>query len=481
MASKKVIAVDLGASSGRVMQVGFDGENLSIETLHRFPNDPVTINGTLQWDVLRLWHEIQNGLAKRSAGAVSVGVDTWGVDFGLLDKQGNLLANPVHYRDSRTDGMMDAVFERVPRREVFERTGIQFMALNTLYQLAAMAQNQRHLLDMADTLLQMPDLFHYWLSGEKACEFTDATTTQFYNPHIGGYDREMLAKADIPTHFFTDIVPPGTTLGRYENLSVVTPATHDTASAVVAVPTTGSDGAYLSSGTWSLLGIEVREAVINDASYAANVTNEGGYDNTYRLLKNIVGLWLAEQSLATWRDEGKDYTYEACIDMARTADPFKAFIDPDADEFIPPGDMPARVRNFCQRTGQPVPETDAEIMATLYSSLAMKYAYVIDLLRNVSGQPIDHLHIIGGGSQNTLLCQMSANATGLPVYAGPIEGTAMGNAIVQLIAQGELGGIGQARDVLSRSAIHATYEPQNTAAWREQYERFKTLSTETNS
>lgn len=474
MANKHVIAIDLGASSGRVLQVGFDGKGLHFDELHRFPNDPVTVSGTLHWDILRLWHEIQLGIGKRSADAVSVGIDTWAVDFGLLDSSGNLLANPVHYRDSRNDGAMNYVFERVPRRDVFERTGIQFLPFNTLYQLAAMLRDGSLLLDTADTLLMVPDLLHYWLCGAKTCEFTNATSTQFYNPVQGGYDADLLAQVGIPSHFLGQVVAPGTSIGRYEDLSVIVPATHDTGSAVVGVPTTEAGAAYLSSGTWSLLGVEVDDPVINDASYAANLTNEGGYNDTYRLLKNIMGLWLIEQSLVTWRAEGKTYTYEDCSTMAQSVDdPFRCMIDPDAAVFLPPGDMPTRVREFCQQTGQPAPETDAEVVATIYTSLALKYAYVIDLLESVSGTKVPRLHIIGGGSQNELLCQMTANATGLEVYAGPVEATALGNAIVQLIALGELDDLAQARAMLSDSAVHATYTPQES--WQGHVERFKTF------
>lgn len=469
-----VAAIDLGAGGGRVIDVAFDGDTLTMSELHRFPNTPVTVRGTLHWDVLRLWGDIQTGLQARHPDTASIAVDTWGVDFGLLDRDGNLLANPVHYRDSRTDNMMEWVFERVPRRDVFERTGIQFMQLNTLYQLAAMVKAGSPLLDYADTLLGMPDLFNYWLTGAKVGEYSFLSTTQMLDARTRTWATDMLETVGIPTRILPAIIQPGTVLGEYDGAKVIASTSHDTASAVVGVPTTETNAAYLSSGTWSLLGVEMRAPVITDAAYAANVTNEGGYGDTIRFLKNIMGLWLIEQSLATWRAEGRDYTYAQVIELAASVDaPFRSLIDPENDVFLPPGDMPARVRAFCQQTGQPHPETDAEVLAALFVSLALKYRYAIDNLEQVGGQSVSHLHIIGGGSQNTLLSQMTANAINRPVYTGPIEATAIGNAVVQLITLDELGSVGEARAMLQRSVGMQTYTPQDTAIWAEHYERFK--------
>ncbi|MCU0513926.1 MAG: rhamnulokinase [Anaerolineae bacterium] len=475
MSHKKILAVDLGAESGRVMQVTFDGTALHMEEVHRFANVPVQTPRRLYWDVLRLWHDITDGLAK-VPDAASVGVDTWGVDFALLDKNGELLANPVHYRDPRTDGAMDWFFDRMPRRELFERTGIQFLQLNGLFQLCSLLRDGSPLLDSAETFLTIADLFNYWLTGAKSCEFTHFTTQQLYNPRLGAPDAGILQAAGIPARLFPPIVLPGTHLGQYGSLKVIAPACHDTGSAYVAIPTTTDRFAVLSSGTWSLLGLELPAAVISDAAYTANVTNEGGFGGTWRFLKNIMGLWLVQQSREVWRKQGHLYTYEQLVHMAETAPRFRAFIEPDDPAFFPPGDMPARIREACRRSGQPVPATDADILATIYQSLALKYRQVLDQLLAASGRSIDRLHIIGGGSQNALLCQMTASAIGRPVYAGPVEATALGNALVQMIALGDLGSLAEARTLLSQAASMVVYEPQDVALWEEQYQRFQSVT-----
>lgn len=471
-----VIAVDLGAESGRVMRADFDGERLSLSEVNRFSNTAVRARGTLYWDVLRQWRHIAEGIAG-APGAASVGVDTWGVDFALLDRDGNLLANPVHYRDKRTDGMMDWVFDRMPRREVFARTGIQFMQINGLYQIASLVRDNSPLLDAAATFLTIADLFNYWLSGSKTCEFSHATTQQMFNPARNDWDHELIAACGIPTGIFPPIVQPGDRIGEYNGIPVIVPACHDTGSAVVAVPTTTQNYAYLSSGTWSLLGLEVQTPIINDDSYACNLTNEGGVYGTYRLLKNISGMWLAQQCRAAWAAQGTNYDYAELVKLAESALPFAALIDPDDASFLAPSDMPAAIRAFCGRSGQAAPESVGAVMRAIYESLALKYRYTLDMLINVSGQQVDTLHIIGGGSQNALLCQMTADATGRVVVAGPAEGTAIGNAVVQLIALGELGDLHQAREMLRRTMATVTYEPRDTAAWDAQYERFRGVLT----
>jgi rhamnulokinase len=476
VANKHVIAIDLGAESGRVMQAEFDGEHLSLVEKHRFNNTPVSVRGTLYWDALRQWSYIMTGIKAISPGASSLGVDTWGVDFALLDRDGNLLSNPVHYRDrSSSDEAMQTVFNRVSRREVFERTGIQFMAINGLYRLAALAHHKSPILDAASTFVTIADLFNFWLSGSKICEFSHVTTQQMYNPHAGDWDYEMLAMLNIPTDIFPTIVQPGACIGDFNGIPVIVPATHDTGSAVVAVPTTTKNYAYLSSGTWSLLGLELDEAVINDASYEANLTNEGGAYGTFRLLKNIVGMWLVQQCRVTWEEQGKNYEYAQLASMAQEAHPFLAFIDPDNPVFMPHGDMPTRIRDFCKATNQAVPQTEGEIVRCVYESLAMKYRYVLETLIRVSGREVDRIHIIGGGAKNALLNQMTADATGRVVIAGPTEATAMGNALIQFISLGDIANLAQAREMLSRTADTQMYEPRNTSAWNEQYEKFKTL------
>jgi len=475
LAEKHVIAIDLGAESGRVLNVGFNGERLHADDVHRFPNIPVRTAGKLYWDVLRLWHEISTGVNMALSGASSMGIDTWGVDFALLDRDGQLLSNPVHYRDDRTIGIFDWAFERMPRREIFERTGIQFMEINGLYQIASMVRDNSPLLDRAATFLTIADLFNYWLSGARSCEFTHVTTQQAYNPRLKNWDFELLGALGIPTQIFPEIVAPGTQIGAYSGVPVIVPACHDTGSAVVAVPTTTKNYAYISSGTWSLIGVEVDEAVINDGSYEANLTNEGGLDGTYRLLKNVMGLWIAQQCRAAWREQGHEYSYDELTAQASAAEPFRSFIEPDDPTFLRPGDMPERIREFCARTGQPQPETVGQVMRTVYESLALKYRYVLEKLIALSGNPVERMHVIGGGSKNALLCQMTADAIGRMVVAGPVEATALGNAVVQFIALGEIGSVSQAREILSRTTGTVTYEPTKVSAWDDAYGRFKAL------
>jgi rhamnulokinase len=490
MNTKTVLAVDLGAESGRVMAVAFNGRSLHLEELHRFPNTTVTINGTLHWNFLRLWQDIQAGIEKgKTLNPASIGVDTWGVDFGLLDKQGSLVGNPVHYRDSRTDGMMDRVFNRVPRAEVFAQTGIQFMQINTLYQMMSLAESQSPQLAIADTLLFAPDLLNYWLTGAKVCESSIASTSQMVNAKTGNWAIEMLEKLGIPTHILPEIVPSGTRIGAYDGIPVIAPASHDTGSAVVAVPARTSDFAYLSSGTWSLFGLEVPEPVISEASLAANVTNEGGVYGTYRLLKNVMGLWFVQQSRATWKAQGELHSYAELVEMAEAAPPLRSLVNVNDPVFLPPGDMPSRVQAFCAQTGQPVPQSKGEIIRTVLESLALAYRDSLGLVSSVtstssaaeatvSNQPVSVIHIVGGGTQNKLLNQMTANATGLPVITGPIEATVIGNALVQLISLGEISDIVEARQIVAEMGGLDWYEPneKETAVWQTAYQKYQTFA-----
>lgn len=455
------------------MRVSYDGQRLDQSEIHRFPNIPVQVCDTLYWDVLRLWHEITQAIGQAADGVASIGVDSWGVDFALLDRTGCLLANPVHYRDRRTEGMMEWVFERVPRRTVFERTGIQFMALNSLFQMASLVRANSPLLEQATLYLTFPDLFNHWLTGSRVCEFTHVTTTQMFNPRTRTWDYETMEAVGIPTGIFPEIVQPGTPLGTYQGIPVTAVTSHDTASAVVAVPASQPNYAYLSSGTWSLLGLELDAPVINEASYRANVTNEGGYGGKYRFLKNVVGLWIAQQCRAAWHHAGTDYSYDDLIRLAAEAEPFHSLIDPDAPVFLPPGDdMPERVQAYCRQTGQPVPETPGQIVRAIYESLALKYRHALDQLVNIAQRPVDVVHVIGGGARNTLLCQMTADSTGRDVIAGPYEATALGNAIVQLIALGELSSVDEARQVVRRSVEMRHYQPRQRAVWDEVYGRY---------
>ena len=476
MAQQTVLAVDLGAESGRVMAVHVGGAALRLEELHRFPNTTAEVRGTLHWDFLRLWRDIQEGVARGQAlRPASLGVDTWGVDFALLDAQGELLGNPVHYRDRRTEGMMEWVFARASRAEVFAQTGIQFMPINTLYQLASLAVRESPQLAAARTLLTAPDLLNYWLTGTAVCEFTNATTTQLYNPRVGGWASDLIGALGLPAAIFPTLVQPGTRLGSYAGIPVIAPACHDTGSAVAAVPTSTSNYAYISSGTWSLVGLEVPAPIINDAALAANVTNEGGVNGTYRLLKNVMGLWIIQQCRAAWGAQGHNYSYADLVQLATAAPPLRHCFDPNDGRFLPPGDYPALIAAWCAERGQPAPEDHGAIARSVFESLALAYRHVLETLDALADHRTEVIHVVGGGSQNALLCQMTADAIGLPVVAGPTEATVIGNALVQLIALGELGSIAEARALVARSAELQRYEPRNRAGWDEAFARYKSL------
>ena len=447
------------------------------------------IGAHLHWNVLSLFDEITTGIRKAAQDhtIASIGIDTWGVDFALLDRTGALIANPYHYRDSHTDGMLDQAFNIVPRAEIFAHTGLQFMQLNTLYQLLAMQRAQAPALEIAHTLLMMPDLFHYWLTGEKASEFTNATTTQFYDPRKKDWAYDLLDKLSIPHHFLAPIVPPGTVLGPLtkqllnnlggSNLSdtrVITPATHDTGSAVAAVPANAKHYAYISSGTWSLMGIESRTPIINAQAQQFNMTNEGGV-GSFRVLKNIMGLWLVQECRHRWANTAEDLSYGALVNLAAQATPLRSLVDPDHHSFLHPEDMPSAIGDFCRTTNQPVPTQRAAIVRCALESLALKYRYTLDQLETLTGQPVEVIHILGGGSQNTLLCQFTADACQRPVLAGPIEATAIGNILVQLLAQGAFASLDEARAVCRTSFPLTAYEPQNPNAWTAAYARFRQL------
>lgn len=477
MTAQRVLAIDLGAESGRVMAVAYTGSTLQVDEMNRFPNTPVFVRGTLHWDMLRLWRDIQDGIAKgRALKPASIGVDAWGVDFALLDRMGALLGNPVHYRDPRTAGMMEQVFARLGKGRVFDQTGIQFMPINTLYQLMSLVAYENPQLGIAATFLTIPDLLNYWLTGAKVCEFTNATTTQMFNPRTGTWALDILQELGIPTGMFPDIVQPGTRLGLYENMPVIAPACHDTGSAVVATPTQTPNYAYISSGTWSLVGLEVPEPIITPAALEANVTNEGGIGGTYRLLKNVMGLWIVQQCRSAWAAAGTTYSYADLLLHAQHAPPLQSLIIPNDPRFLPPGDHPQQVQALCAATGQVVPQTHGAIVRCVLESLALAYRDVLDTLERLAQQRIEQINIIGGGVQNELLCQMTANATGLPVQAGPVEATVLGNALVQLIALGELANIHQARQLVATMAPPRRYEPQHTDVWQAAYARYTALA-----
>ncbi|MCY4089876.1 MAG: rhamnulokinase [Caldilineaceae bacterium] len=466
-----VLAIDIGAESGRVMAVHFDGSGLELEEVHRFPNHALTVNGTLQWDILHLWREVQAGIARHSAHAAgppaSLGLDTWGVDFGLLDRNGDLIGNPVCYRDSRTEGMLEAVFAHVPRTEVFAQTGMQVLEINTLYQMMSLVERGSPHLQIATRFLTVPDLLNFWLSGVQVCEFSIASTTQMLNPFTRKWAGGLLDALGIPLRLFPEVVQPGTRLGTYEGIPVIAPACHDTGSAVAGVPVQAKNFAYISSGTWSLVGLEVAQPVVNEAALAVNASNEGGVYGTFRLLKNVMGLWLLQQCRAAWESAGRAYSYPQLVALAETADPLRSFVDPDDGRFLPPGDHPAHIRDFCALSGQPLPQSDAAIARCVFESLALAYRDVFIELGSLTGRKIEVIHVVGGGSRNRLLNQFTADATGIPVLAGPGEATVIGNALVQLISLGELANLEEGRQLVSEIGALERFEPVGQSAWQE--------------
>ncbi len=485
--TKNFLAFDLGASSGRAVLGRFDGGRLALAEGHRFPNGPVRLLDNLHWDALNLFTEMKNGLSQVAndleGELAAVGVDTWGVDFGLLDKHGDLIGNPYHYRDSRTDEMIERAFELVPRAEIFGQTGIQFMQLNSLFQLLAMAEQKSPLLEFVDTLLFMPDLFNYWFTGQKVNEYTIASTSQCYDMQQQQWATSMLEKLGIPSHMFLDVVQPGTRLGPIlphiqeeiglsQTVPVIAPGCHDTASAVAAVPVADEDldrFAYLSSGTWSLLGVEIPSPVVNEKSLAYNVTNEGGVQNSIRLLKNLGGLWIVQECRRVWAQQGEEYSFGQLTDMAAAAPPFAALIDPDDSSFLAPGDMESRIVDFCRRTGQQPPESKGGFIRVALESLALKYRWVLEKLEELTDRPVEVVQIVGGGTKNTLLNQFAANATGRRIVTGPIEATAIGNILMQMLAVGQISSLNEGREIVRRSFPVESYRPQDTDAWTEAY------------
>ena len=482
----KVLAYDFGASSGRAMLGSYDGKTINIEEIHRFSNDPVYLNDTLYWDILRLFHEMKTGLIEaRKAGhsdIKSIGIDTWGVDFGLIDEKGRLLENPIHYRDKRTDGLMEEVWEKVGKKNLYDRTGTQFMQFNTIYQLYSIAKNRPELFERTDKLLFMPDLLSYFLTGEKVAEFSMASTTQMLNSKTGDWDYELLDKLGIPSGILEKVVDSATVIGKlteqvcYETglkpITVTAVAGHDTGSAMIAAPADTDLFAFLSSGTWSLLGSELSEPVVNDLTYKYEYSNEGGINRTARLIKNIMGLWIYQECRRQWNKEGDPVSFDELEMSARKAKPFACLIDVDHQDFYHPGEMPERVVDYCRRTGQYVPQNRAEIVRCIMESLALKYRYVFDGLCKIVGSRIPKLHIVGGGCKNTMISQFTANALGTEVTAGPIEATAIGNIAAQLIALGEIKDLRQARAVIKSSFEIKSYFPQDKELWEEKYDYY---------
>lgn len=485
MSKREVLAFDFGASSGRAILGRLEDGKIVMEEVHRFSNDPVQIGGTMYWDTLRQFYEIKQGIvkAKLHGGFESIGIDTWGVDFGLLDKQGHLLESAVHYRDGRTVGREEKVFQKISKEDIYRLTGIQFSDFNTIFQLYSLVQDRPELLERVETMLLTPDLFNYFLTGEKKAEYTMVTTTQMMDAATQQWSEEIVNALSIPRKILPEIVSSGSVVGTVreeicqelgidETVKIIAVASHDTQSAVVAVPTEDEEFLFISCGTWSLFGTELKEAIINETSYQLNVSNEGGYGDTFTFLKNIIGLWLAQESRRQWIREGKEYSFGELEKLALDAEPFQSFIDPDAPEFSTAGDIPSRIRAFCERTGQRVPQTVGEIMCCINQSLALKYRYALEQIEVCTGKRFHKIHMIGGGIQSKLLCQMTASASGRKVVAGPVEATALGNIVVQLMSLGEIQDVKEARAIIRNSEQTYVYEPQDSKLWNVAYEKF---------
>ncbi len=492
MGNKRVLAFDFGASSGRAMLGTYEDGQIRLKEIHRFSNDPVMVNGTMYWDVLRLFYEMKQGIlkAKQEGGFDSIGIDTWGVDFGLLDEDGYLLENPVHYRDSRTEGMLQESFKRIPKKRFYEITGNQFMEINTAFQLLSLKRKRPALLDRAKRMLFMPDLLNFMLTGQQKTEYSIASTSQLLDAGKRTWSREVIDALGLPGNLFTEIVPSGTKVGTLspaiceelgvEPADVIAVAGHDTQSALVAVPAREDDFIFISCGTWSLFGTELKQPLINEKSERYNITNEGGYGNRVSFLKNIIGLWLIQESRRQWIREGEEWSFGELEEMAKesiaqTGNTYPSLIDPDAPEFVPAGNVPRRIQEYCRRTGQTVPGTKGEIVRCINESLAFKYRMNLEEIADCTGKTYDSIHMVGGGTQSKLLCQMTADVCACRVVAGPVEATVMGNVALQLMAAGELEGLGEVRALIQKSPDIAVYEPHTANGTKEAYLRFQAM------
>jgi len=480
---KPYLAFDFGAESGRAVLAHLRSGILTTEEIHRFPNQPVEYGGSLHWDVARLWFEVRKAFAQLGERELAgIGVDAWGVDYALLGERGELLQNPYHYRDRRTEGVMEEVLTKVGREEIYQATGIQFMPINTLYQLFATQRQTPKLLEAAKHLLTIPDLFNFWLTGNACCEFTNATTTQMVDPVKRAWAAGLMQRLELPAHLPAPIVEPGAILGTllpdiagHTSLAgtpVIAPACHDTGSAVAAI--SARDGtAFLSSGTWSLLGTELDSPVITPDALRLNFTNEGGVIGTTRLLKNVMGLWMLQGCRQSWAAQGLSYDYLELIELATREVSFHHLVDPDDESFLRSADMLTAIDQFCTRTHQSVPQGPGAYVQAVLESLAFKYRFVLRNLEHVGGKRIDQIHIIGGGSKNRLLNQWTADATGRRVFAGPAEATALGNLAIQILATGEATSLQQVRAIVDRSFPTEVFEPLETDKWEQHAERFE--------
>ncbi len=481
---KKVLAFDFGASSGRAMLAEYDGKKINMREIHRFSNDTVIVNGRMYWDVLRLFFEIKAAITKavNDGGFDAISIDTWGVDFGMLDKNGNLLANPVHYRDARTEGMPDEVFKIINSDELYNLTGTQTMRINTIYQLMYLKMHEPELLERTEKILLMPDLFAYMLTGVMKEEASIASTTNLFDPYKHTWNNDLIVKLGLPKHIFADIIPSGSVYGELSDeiceelgckkVPVIAVACHDTASAVAATPSDNDDFVYISCGTWSLFGIENDTPIINEAAKEAQFTNEGGHMGKTRVLKNIIGLWLVQESRRQWKREGVEIGFQELGEEALLAEPFKCFIDVDNPSFEAAGNLPKRVCEFCEKTGQYVPKNRGEIMRCIYQSLAMKYKYTFENLCKLGGKQYKSINVLGGGIKDVVLSQLIADACNVEVLAGPSEATAMGNIAVAFEALGEIKGLKEIRKAVSNSTELKRYLPKDNASWNAHYEEY---------
>jgi rhamnulokinase len=480
---KPFLAFDLGAQSGRAILARLHSRVLTTREIRRFKNEPVEYGGSLHWDVPRLWWEMRKALSElQSVELAGIGVDAWGVDYALLGDRGELLQNPYHYRDPRTAGVMDQVFRIIGKEEIYRFTGIQFMPINTLYQLYAAKQQTPAILRSAQKLLTIPDLFNYWLTGKAVCEFTNATTTQLANPFTRAWATDLIERLDLPGHLLPQIVEPGTVIGplqcqlarntSFANTPVIAPATHDTGSAVAAI--SAREGtAFLSSGTWSLVGTEIDRPIISAEALQLNFTNEGGVEGTTRLLKNVMGLWMLQECRSAWAAQGHSCDDIELLEVAEGETPFVSFVDPDHESFLRPADMPTAIDAFCKRTEQPLPKTHGAYARAILESLAFKYRLVTQHLEKLINKPIERIRIIGGGSKNRLLNQFTADATGKQVLAGPAEATAIGNVAMQILATGGASSLREVRAIVDRSFPTETFEPRETDKWDRHFARFQ--------
>jgi len=483
------LAFDLGASSGRGIIGKVDQGKISLKEIHRFDNTQIHLLGHYHWDILRLFDEMKQALTiavkDGHKNISSLGIDTWGVDFGLVGRGNVLLGNPYTYRDPRTDSIMDKAFKIASAKDIYQLTGIQFLQFNTIFQLFSMVQEYNPLLDITEKLLFIPDLLNFLFTGEKVSEYSIASTSQLLNPVKKQWEPELFARLSLPIDIMADIVEPGTLVGKLtpdiakeigsSQLDVIAPACHDTASAIAAVPADGKGWAYLSSGTWSLMGIESDKPIITPASRENNFTNEGGVNNKIRFLRNIMGLWLLHCCRKSWLNAGESAEYEELLKSAATSKPFKTIIEPDDPIFLNPADMLEAIAEYCRKNSQPIPATKGEYVRTILESMALKYCFVIDKINSMIDEPVNTLHIVGGGAQNEMLNQFAANATGLPVVAGPVEATAIGNILIQAIAKKELGSVAEGRQMIKNSFQLKYYEPTEQNTWNEVYDKYKKL------